>query len=73
MTRREATSPAALLHDLFPASLLRQEAAAVGLVQRVRKVDVVQLFLAVVLTVSGRGGQTLAALRGVGAWLGVLT
>ncbi len=63
MTRREATSPAALLHDLFPASLLRQEAAAVGLVQRVRKVDVVQLFLAVVLTVSGRGGQTLAALR----------
>ena len=63
MTRPEATCPLALLHSLFPASLLRREAAAVGLVQRVRKVDVVQLFLAVVLTVTGRGGQTLAALH----------
>ena len=63
MTHREATSPLALLHHLFPASLLRREAAAVGLAQRVRKVDVVHLFLAVVLTVSGRGGQSLAALH----------
>lgn len=63
MTRTETTSPLALLHSLFPDSVVRREAAAVGLVRRVRKVDVVQLFIAVVLTVSGRGGQTLAALH----------
>jgi len=63
MARRESTSPLQLLHTLFPASEIRRLAAEVGLVQRVRKVDVVELVIAVVLTVSGRGGQSLAALH----------
>ena len=63
MARAQDTSPTAFLHRLVPPSDIQAAAVRVGFVKRRRKIDPVAFLVATVLTVCGRGEESLAAMR----------
>lgn len=63
MAAAEPTSPESFLLSLLTQEFIRRTARAVGCVKRVRRLDVLQLLLVVVLTPSGRGEQPIAGMR----------
>lgn len=63
MARRKSTSPSSFLHQVVPEAELRSAAVALGVVQRVRKVDVVAFLLATVLAIGEQGASSIAAMR----------
>lgn len=63
MATDKIPSPEAFLKALVPLNEIRAQARVLGVVQRVRTVDVAQLLIVVVVVVCGRGGQSLAAMR----------
>jgi len=63
MARQKSTPLRTTLSRMFPDAVLQQLAAAEGVVQRQRKVEIVALFWVLILTVSCGGGRTLADLR----------
>lgn len=65
MAHRQATSPEAFLHSLFPARIVRQKGRELGMIVRKRKVDAYLFFCAVVLSVGGAKRRTLADLAEV--------
>ena len=63
MASQEHTSPEDFIRELIPTTEVRELARRLGVVQRVRKIDIVALLYATVLTVCGRQGQSFADMR----------
>lgn len=63
MARAQDTSPTAFLHRLVPPADIQAAAVQVGFVKRRRKIDPVAFLVATVLSVCGRGEESLAAMR----------
>ena len=63
MVRTQSTSPEAMLHGLLPAEAINQAAHRLGFIKRLRRIKAAQFIVLVVLSVCGREGQSLSALR----------
>lgn len=63
MARAQDSSPTSFLHQLVPPAEIRTAAVQIGFVKWRRNIDPVAFLVATVLTVRGRGEESLAAMR----------
>ncbi len=63
MARAQDTSPSSFLQRLVPPADIQAAAVGLGFVKRRRKIDPVAFLVATVLSVCGRGEESLAAMR----------
>lgn len=63
MAHAQDSSPTSFLHQLVPPAEIQTAAVQVGFVKRRRKIDPLAFLVATVLTVCGRGEESLAAMR----------